>query len=120
MKVYYVHVETEEVQEPVLLRVEHNILVRYLKERLSKLLSIDVSTMKVAFVKMDKKIYYLENKGTVPSDTESCDFKLYVSNYFDEDTEKAFKYSSFKNIIERFENIVYLGLLLPDTDPGKI
>lgn len=119
MKVYHVNIETEEVREPVSIRVEHNILVGNLKEQLSKFLSIDVSTMRVAFVKMDKNIYYLENKGTVPSDTESPIFKLYVANSFDEDTEKAFNYSPFKNIVERFESVVHLGLLLPETDPGN-
>jgi hypothetical protein len=54
----------------------------------------------------------------IPFDNISPDFKLYVSNVFDEDPDKKFEHSKFRKIIERFEYIVYLGVLLPDTDPG--
>lgn len=51
----------------------------------------------------------------VPFDTTSPDFKLYVTNITGEDFEKV----KFEKIVDRFEYIVYLSVLLPDTDPGN-
>jgi hypothetical protein len=42
-----------------------------------------------------------------------------VASYCDDDPEKPFVISKLHKIIDRFEHIVSLRMVLPDTDKGK-
>jgi ubiquitin carboxyl-terminal hydrolase 47 len=118
MRTYYVNIETEDVKEPLLVRVDVDDTVAVLKNKLASTLFMNVNSIKVVITKFCNDPLSLEDDNMIiPFDNISPDFKLYVSNVFDEDPDKKFEHSKFRKIIERFEYIVYLGVLLPDTDP---
>ncbi|XP_063910893.1 ubiquitin carboxyl-terminal hydrolase 47 isoform X2 [Zophobas morio] len=121
MRTYYVNVETEDVREPVLVRVDVDDTVRILKNKIADMLIMNTNNIQVAITKFCNDPQYLDDDNMiVPFDNVSSDFKLYVSSVLDEDPDKKFDHSKFKKIIERFEYIVYLGVLLPDTDPATL
>lgn len=43
-----------------------------------------------------------------------------MASYCDDDPEKPFVISKLHKIIDRFEHIISLRMVLPDTDKGKV
>lgn len=43
-----------------------------------------------------------------------------MASYSDDDPEKPFVISKLHEIIDRFEHIIFLHMVLPDTDKGKV
>lgn len=46
--------------------------------------------------------------------------QVFVASYCDDDPEKPFIISKLHKIIDRFEHIVSLHMVLPDTNKGKV
>ncbi|KYB28299.1 ubiquitin carboxyl-terminal hydrolase 47 [Tribolium castaneum] len=117
-RTYYVNIETEDVREPFMVRIDVGDTVGDVKNKIAEQLETNVNNIKVAIAKFCNEGKYLDDdNATLAIDNTSPDFKLYVTNAIDEDPDKSFENSKFKKIIDRFENIVYLSVLLPDTDP---
>ncbi|XP_044272052.1 ubiquitin carboxyl-terminal hydrolase 47 isoform X2 [Tribolium madens] len=120
-RTYFVNIETEDVREPFMVRIDDGDTVRDLKSKITEQLGVNVNNIQVAIAKFCNEAKYLDDDNvTIAVDNTSPDFKLYVTNIIDEDPDKSFENSKFKKIIDRFENIVYLSVLLPDTDPVTI
>lgn len=124
MKVYPVILETEEVNEPKLVRIDLEDTVKDLRAKLFSLLpkessknQIDPSSLKIVLVLYGQEMKYLDNDSKlVPIDSKYNDHKLYVANALDEDQEKTFHESKLKRIVEQFGHIVSLSVVLPESD----
>nr|CAD7396000.1 unnamed protein product [Timema poppensis] len=88
IKVFVVNVETEEVDGPTIVRGNLSQTVKEFKGTLAKVLNLNADTLKIIF----------------------------VANSCDEDPEKPYVISKLHKIIDRFEHIITLHLVLPDLD----
>ncbi|CAH1098734.1 unnamed protein product [Psylliodes chrysocephalus] len=121
MKVYNIILETEEVNEPRLVRVDVDDTVQILKEKIGKLLNMDPETVKVVMEMYSNEPKYLDNdEAIVKFDSNCSNYKLYVSNALDEDPEKTFLFSKLKRLIQQFGYIISLQVVLPDTDVATL
>lgn len=122
MKVYPVILETEELEEPKLVRVDLEDTVKHLRQKLYSLLEtpkkdIDSCPLKIVLVLYGHEIKYLDNDmKMVPIDPNYNDHKLYVANALDEDPDKGFQESKLKKIVEQFGHIVSMSVVFPECD----
>lgn len=120
MKVYPINLETEEVEEPRLIRVDIDDTVEMLKSKLSSIFNMDVNSIKVVLEIYGNELKYLDCDDTVIKfDVNSRDQKLYISDSIDEDPEKSFQTSKLRRVIEHFGYIITVNVVLPGTDVGK-
>lgn len=120
MKVYPINLETEEVEEPRLVRVDIEDTVKVLKTKLSSIFNMDVNDIKVVLEMYGHELKYLDTDDTVIKfDANSRDQKLYTSNSIDDDPEKNFQNSKLRRVIEHFGYIITVNVVLPETDVGK-
>uniref|UniRef100_A0A6P7GLW5 Ubiquitin carboxyl-terminal hydrolase 47 n=1 Tax=Diabrotica virgifera virgifera TaxID=50390 RepID=A0A6P7GLW5_DIAVI len=121
MKVYPIILETEEVSEPKLVRVDLNDTVFGLKHKIGQLLNMNPSKVKIVMEMYCNEPKYLDNDtDPVKFDPNCSNYKLYVSNALDEDPEKTFLFSKLKRLISLFGYIISLTIVLPDTDVATL
>ncbi|KAK4877199.1 hypothetical protein RN001_009705 [Aquatica leii] len=117
MKVYIINLETEEVDGPTSFHVNPGETVLEVKNRLAKMFSMDIDTLKVVQETYSNEPHYLEEDLEKIRFDPSCNgYKLYVSNSLDEDPDKPFSISKLNKIIDRYVHIVTIDVVFPDTD----
>lgn len=121
MKVYPINLETEEVEEPRLVRLDIDDTVSILKSKLSSIFNMEVDSIKVVLEMYGNDLKYLDCDDTVIKfDATSRDQKLYISNSVDDDPEKSFQNSKLKKVIEHFGYIITVNVVLPETDVATL
>lgn len=120
VKVYPINYDTEEVDEPKLVRWDVDDTVRDLKVKMASLLKMDASSMHIAEVMFSNEPKYLDKDDAVISlDPNVLEYKYYVSSALDDDPNKSFQESRFKKILGNIGYIISLSVTLPGTDIGK-
>ncbi|XP_057671617.1 ubiquitin carboxyl-terminal hydrolase 47 [Diorhabda carinulata] len=121
MKVYPIILETEEINEPKIVRVDVNDTVHDLKQKIGPLLNINPSKVKVVIEMYSNEPKYLDNdEALVKFDPKCISYRLYASNALDEDPDKSFQFSKLKRLISQFGYIISLTVILPDTDVATL
>ncbi|KAJ9585896.1 hypothetical protein L9F63_020459 [Diploptera punctata] len=116
-KVFVVDVETEEVDGPTTVRGNVSQTVGEFKVTLAKALHLDAKTMKIVLEKYSNEPRLLENdEKTLKTEGFYGSPKIFVASSCDEDPEQPFIISKLNKIIDRFEHIISLHMVLPDTD----
>lgn len=124
LKVYVVNIENEDVEGPFTVRGYETQTWREFKSVLAKTLQMNEHTMKIAvdsYVSGNVQPHLLENEDEeFIGQTSHCSaYKIYVSNMLDEDPDKPFIISKFHKIIDKFEHIISLEVILPVNDKCK-
>lgn len=120
VKVFLINLESEEVDGPVMLRVNVGDSVSDVKKNLSKILNKDMTAMKLVLEMYSNKPHYLDDDEAEFKFDSGCDgYKLYVAPALDEDPEKTFLMSKMHRIIDRFVHVVCINVILPEADLGK-
>ncbi|XP_067012676.1 ubiquitin carboxyl-terminal hydrolase 47 isoform X2 [Anabrus simplex] len=116
-KVFLVNVETEEVDGPMDVRGNLAQTVAEFKVTLGKALKLDPEKIKLVVERYSNEPRLLENsERTLKMEGFYAATKVFVATSIDEDPEKPFITSKLHKIIDRFEHIVTLHMILPDTD----
>ncbi|XP_048515224.1 ubiquitin carboxyl-terminal hydrolase 47 isoform X2 [Athalia rosae] len=116
-KVFVVDIDKEQVVDgPIIVRGLLTQTVKEYKQQLSKILKIDAKQMKLIVQKylsdtnlLDKDDNMLKSEGFYGSS------KIFVATALDNDDTKPFHESKLYKIIENFDYIISLKVLLPDT-----
>nr|CAD7395807.1 unnamed protein product [Timema cristinae] len=117
IKVFVVNVETEEVDGPTIVRGNLSQTVKEFKGTLAKVLNLNADTLKIVLEKYNNESRLLENDDkTLKVEGFYGSNKIFVANSCDEDPEKPYVISKLHKIIDRFEHIITLHLVLPDLD----
>nr|CAD7196168.1 unnamed protein product [Timema douglasi] len=117
IKVFVVNVETEEVDGPTIVRGNLSQTVKEFKGTLAKVLNLNADTLKIVLEKYSNESRLLENDDkTLKVEGFFGSNKIFVANSCDEDPEKPYVISKLHKIIDRFEHIITLHLVLPDLD----
>ncbi|XP_021936857.1 ubiquitin carboxyl-terminal hydrolase 47-like isoform X2 [Zootermopsis nevadensis] len=118
-KVFVVDLEAEEVDGPTIVRGNILQTVAEFKVTLAKALQLDAKTLKIVL----EKYRYSNEPRLLDNDEITLKFegfyksnKIFVASRYDDDPEKSFVISKLRKIIDRFEHIVCLRMVLPDTD----
>lgn len=125
IKVYAINIENEDVSGPITVRGYETQTCREFKNLLAKTLNLNENTMKIA-------VESYNNGGVEPNLLENDDdeiiskasicnaYKVYVANALDEDPDKPFIISKFHKIIDKFEHIISLDVILPINDKSTL
>lgn len=145
---FAVDIETEEVDGPTIVQGNLSQTVGEFKATLAKALHLDAKAMKIVLKKYSNEPRLLENddktlklEGFYGSNkvifvTICVIFKeiilllynlcvcffylqIFVTSHCDDDPEKPFIISKLHKIIDRFEHLISLHMVLPETDRGK-
>nr|XP_023028042.1 ubiquitin carboxyl-terminal hydrolase 47 isoform X1 [Leptinotarsa decemlineata] len=122
MKVYPIILDTEELDEPKLVRVDVDDLVKNLKIKVAQLFDWDPTTIVLVMEMFSNEPKYLDNdEAFVKFDVNCSSYKLYASKALDDDPEKkTFQHSKMKRLIEYFGYIISFTVTLPETDAGTL
>lgn len=145
---FVVDLETEEVDGPTVVRGNLSQTVGEFRVTLAKALRLDAKTMKIVLEKYSNEPRLLENddrtlklEGFYGSNKVIfvnkcvifeeitlflyyfcvCFFclQIFVTSHCDDDPEKPFIISKLCKVIDRFEHIITVHMVLPETDRGK-
>lgn len=124
LKVYIVNIETEDVDGPITVRGYESQSWREFKSVLAKTLHMNEQTMKIAIDSYNNgsvqpHLVENEDEDLICQASHCSAYKIYVSNMMDEDPDKPFIISKFHNIIDKFEHIISLEVVLPASDKCK-
>ncbi|XP_069705284.1 ubiquitin carboxyl-terminal hydrolase 47 isoform X2 [Periplaneta americana] len=115
-KVFVVDVENEEVDGPTIVRGNLSQTVAEFKVTLARALHLDAKTIKIVLEKYSNEPRLLDNdEKTLKLEGFYGPSKIFVASCCDEDPDKPFVISKLHKIIDRFEHIVSLHMVLPDT-----
>jgi hypothetical protein len=146
--VFVVDLETEEVDGPTIVRGNLSQTVGEFRVTLAKALRLDTKTMKIVLEKYSNEPRLLENddrtlklegfygSNKVIFETKCVIFgdiilflyylcvcffclQIFVTSHCDDDPEKPFIISKLHKIIDRFEHIISVHMVLPEIDRGK-
>lgn len=123
LKIYVVNIESEDVDGPFIVRGYETQTWREFKYVLVKSLQMNEETIKIAvdsYIGGNVQPHLLENEDEELGRTSHCSaFKIYITNSMDEDPDKPFIISKFHKIIDKFEHIISLDVVLPVNDKCK-
>lgn len=117
IKVYPIILETEDLDEPKLIRVDVDDTVHTLKLKVGLLLKLEPTCLKLVLDSYSNEPRYLDNDDA-PIKFD-CSDKLYVATSLDEDPQKQFSQSKLRSVIDHFGYIISLNVVLPETDVGE-
>ncbi|PSN42002.1 Ubiquitin carboxyl-terminal hydrolase 47 [Blattella germanica] len=119
-KVFLVDVETEEVDGPTIVRGNLSQTVKEFKVTLSKVFNLDPKSIKIVLEKHSNESRLLDNdEKTLKLEGFYGSNKIFIATSCDEDPEKPFIISKLHNIIDRFEHIISLQMVLPAIDKAS-
>lgn len=124
LKVYVVNIHTEDVDGPFSVRGYESQTWKEFKAVLAKMLALNQETMKIAidtYINGSVQPYLIENEDEdlICQASHCSAYKIYVCNLMDEDPDKPFIISKFHKIIDKFEHIISLEVVLPVNDKCK-
>lgn len=123
LKVYIINIENEDVEGPFTVRGYETQTWQEFKSVLAKSLQMNEHTMKIAldsYINGTVQPHLLENENEeLIGHAHYNAYKIYVSNMLDEDPDKPFIISKFHKIIDKFEHIISLDVILPVNDKCK-
>lgn len=124
LKVYVVNIQTEDVEGPFTVRGYETQSWKEFKSVLAKTLDLNEQTLKIAidtYVNgcVQPQLIENENEDLICQASHCSAYKIYVSNLMDEDPDKPFIISKFHKIIDKFEHIISLEVILPLSDKCK-
>ncbi|XP_044731770.1 ubiquitin carboxyl-terminal hydrolase 47 isoform X2 [Chrysoperla carnea] len=114
LKVFMVDIETEVVEGPVVIRGNQSQSVKELKKLVAKKLDLDVNTLKLAVEKYSGRPRILEDSRTLESEGIYSSSKLYAAKALDLNPNKPFIVSKFNQIIDQYEHVISLQIVLPE------
>ncbi|XP_066151071.1 ubiquitin carboxyl-terminal hydrolase 47 [Euwallacea fornicatus] len=122
MKVYPINLETEEIEEPKIVRVDEGETVGELKEEIGLLLSTDPSSLQVVVGTYScEPKYFKDDTEIVQFESKSLDYRIYVASGIDKDTEVAKrKLNKLKRLIETYTFVICINIILPETDEATL
>lgn len=123
-KFYPINLETEDIDEPILVRVNVDETLLELKNHLSSILNIDVPHVLVVMQMSNNEPKFLANDNDVVKFDASLDYKFFVANSSqlpDETVDLVnFKSSKLYRLVDKYSYIINLNVFLPDTDIGTL
>ncbi|XP_063244790.1 ubiquitin carboxyl-terminal hydrolase 47 isoform X2 [Bacillus rossius redtenbacheri] len=120
-KVFVVDIETEEVDGPFSVRGNLSQTVGEFKQTLLKSLSLNWDAMNIVLEKHSgARLLQKDHKTLKFEGFYGKSNKIFISSRIDEDSEKSFYVSKLHSLIDRFEHIITLHLVLPDIDKDTL
>lgn len=124
MKIYIVNVEQETVTGPLAFRGYESQTVGEFKELLAKVVNIDRGQIKIASepfnaTSAELALFEHDDDELLSQTGISGACKVYVTSCMDEDPDKPFVITRFHKIIDKFEHIIAVDVVLPVNDKCK-
>ncbi|XP_019770747.1 ubiquitin carboxyl-terminal hydrolase 47 isoform X2 [Dendroctonus ponderosae] len=121
IKIYPILLKTEDVLNPVTLRVDACATKGTLKEELGQLLGTDPSHLEIVLVMYNKQIYFKNDSDAIQYDVNCANCRIYVAEIDDSDPEEAeLKMEKLKELVDKFNHMISIIICLPDTDAATL
>lgn len=118
LKVFPVNLQTEDLEEPIVIRVNVNETVGELKKRLGVLLTLEPNSLEIVMVNYLRRpksevVYFSRDDQVVHQNGRSQEKQLFVS-ISDDNMDKAKFVIRLKKFVEWVKQVVIINVSLPD------
>lgn len=117
MSAYLINIENEDIAYSKVVRVDVDDTVGDLKQKLGELFTVEPGNIKVVLQSYTNEQKYLKDDSELVNfDSNFSEYKLFIANIIDKDSENLRKnISKLKKIAELYSHVIALSITLPVT-----